>query len=150
MYEILEPLKCSGDMCAWKETRQFSRTNGYYSLIGSGIRLQAGRPRNRDSIPRREEIFLLSQSVQITSRDQAVLYSTGNWNSILASKAAGLEADYSLSSCVEIKNAWSCISNPHMRPDMYSRNSSCTADVTIHETVLISPQNRFTEKVFTD
>ena len=64
----------------------------------------------------------------------------GNWNSFLANKAAGREADSSPSSCAEIENA-------HMRPGVYSRNSSCTADVTVHGIVLMSPQNRFAVKV---
>jgi hypothetical protein len=92
----------------------------------------------------------LSQNVQIIATDQAVLCSVDNWDSFLANNAAEREADYSPSSFAEIKNAWSCISNPHMRPGVFIRNSSCTADVTVHGTVLVSPQNRFMEKVFTD
>jgi hypothetical protein len=70
-----------------------------------------------------------------------------NCNSFLGRKAVGREADCSPSSSAKIKNAWSCISNPYMRPGVCSRNSICTADITVHGTVFISPQNRITEMV---
>jgi len=93
-------------------------------------------------------MFLLSQNIQIISGGQEVLYTVGNGNSSLGNKKAGHEAGYSPSSCTEIKNAWNCISIPHIRPGVYSRNSSCIADITVHGTVFISAQNRFMEKSF--
>ena len=65
-------------------------------------------------------------------------------------KQPGREADCSPSSSAEIKNAWSFTSNPDMRPGVYSCNFSFTAVITVHGNVFASPQNRFTEKVFTD
>jgi hypothetical protein len=70
-------------------------------------RLRGGGPKNRGSIPERGKRFLYSphSSDRLCSGAHQALYPVRIWGSIPTVRRPGPEADHSLQSSVEVKNA---------------------------------------------
>jgi hypothetical protein len=70
---------------------------------------------DRDSISSRGWDFSPRHRVQIGPGTHPASYPMGTGGSFPGGKAPGREADHSLPSSVEVKNAWNCTSTPSIR-----------------------------------